>query len=317
MLKALIGAAAGAAAGVAGVCAYAGMKFTNTLSSKTADFFSGGRSPVDISFYENSPLKAAVREGTEYLDRCVCEEVSCLSAEGFTLRGRLYPAPRGGGDRLVIGFHGFKSSARAEYAPFAERFHEMGYDLLAVDQRAHGESGGDFCTMGVKERTDAVRWAEYAAGRLGEDARILLHGVSMGAATVCCASGEELPAQVTGVISDCAYASVRDIVSYQMKKIRSVPDFPIVNACELFCRMRAGFDFGHFSPLEQVKKSKTPILFVHGSKDSVVPAGSLERLYGACASKKRLLEIPGADHAESVAVDPGLYFGAIAEMFGG
>lgn len=310
---ALIIIAALAAAGTIGLCAYAGSRFTKALSSETRDFFSSGGSPVDISFYENSPHKAAVKAGKEYLAGCPFEEVSCDAVEGFKLHGLLYPSPQGDGGRVVIGFHGFKSSALSEYGPFAKRFHEMGWDLLIVDQRAHGRSGGDYCTMGIKERTDAVRWAEFAAARYP---RILLHGVSMGAATVCCASGEALPPQVEGVVSDCAYASVRDIVSYQMKSIHNMPEFPIINACELFCKLKAGFDFKRFSPEEQVRKARVPILFVHGAKDQIVPAGSLRRLYDACASKKRLLEIPDANHGESIAVDPDRYFEAIRQMFG-
>lgn len=140
----------------------------------------------------------------------------------------------------------------------------------------------------------------------------MLYGVSMGAATVMMASGEaDLPVQVRCVIEDCGYTSVWDEFSGQLKELFGLPPFPVLNAADLVCRIRAGYSITEASALRQVERSVTPTLFIHGEEDTFVPFWMLEELYQAASCEKEKLAVPGAAHAESAAVAPELYWPAV------
>lgn len=159
--------------------------------------------------------------------------------------------------------------------------------------------------MGWPERRDVVRWCQQLIAE-DPEAEIVLYGVSMGAATVMMASGEaDLPVQVRCVIEDCGYTSVWDEFSGQLKELFGLPPFPVLNAADLVCRIRAGYSITEASALRQVERSVTPTLFIHGEEDTFVPFWMLEELYQAASCEKEKLAVPGAAHAESAAVAPG------------
>ena len=189
--------------------------------------------------------------------------------------------------------------------------------MLLPDDRAHGLSEGQFITMGVKDRLDCLDWCRYLAERFGPDCRILLHGVSMGGATVVSASGEEgLPSQVMGVVSDCGFTSVDEAFSAQIRSMYHIsPAFPLM-VCRWFAKHKAGFDFGEARPIDQVRKARVPMLFAQGVDDILVPQDMAKRLYEACPARKELLLVEHANHAESIAVDPEGYHAAMGRLFG-
>lgn len=165
--------------------------------------------------------------------------------------------------------------------------------------------------MGWPERRDVVRWCQQLIAE-DPEAEIVLYGVSMGAATVMMASGEaDLPVQVRCVIEDCGYTSVWDEFSGQLKELFGLPPFPVLNAADLVCRIRAGYSITEASALRQVERSVTPTLFIHGEEDTFVPFWMLEELYQAASCEKEKLAVPGAAHAESAAVAPELYWPAV------
>lgn len=270
---------------------------------------------IDVSFYTNGPLHKVAEKGLCYMKTLPHEDVYITSEDGLKLHGTLFPAENSS-DKFVIGIHGFQSKPWNEYAPHIEFYRMKGYGMLLPDDRAHGESEGDYVTMGVKDRRDCIAWAEYLVTRFGEDTEILLHGVSMGGATVLSASGEkDLPEQVKGVISDCGFSSVKESFCNQIYSLYHIPpEFP-VGVCQWFAKHKAGFDFMEARPVDQVKKAKVPVLFVQGRDDVMVPYYMAEKLYEACGAEKKLLIIDHANHAESIAVDPIAYRKAICELF--
>ena len=159
-------------------------------------------------------------------------------------------------------------------------------------------------------RQAAAAWyARRFQVELDPEAEIVLYGVSMGAATVMMASGEaDLPVQVRCVIEDCGYTSVWDEFSGQLKELFGLPPFPVLNAADLVCRIRAGYSITEASALRQVERSVTPTLFIHGEEDTFVPFWMLEELYQAASCEKEKLAVPGAAHAESAAVAPEKLF---------
>lgn len=302
------------AAGFILFCRMIGKNFLGNLRHrKPGEKFNAN---IDISFYMNGPLHKTAEQGLEYMKTLPREDVYITSEDGLRLHAFLFPS-EGQQKNFVLGIHGFQSHALTEYAPYIEFYRSIGFGMLLPDDRAHGESEGSYVTMGVKDRRDCIAWAKYLSGRFGRDTRILLHGVSMGGATVLSASGEDdLPEQVFGTVSDCGFTSVSDSFSCQIQSLYHIsPVFP-VRVCQWYALHRAGFDFNEARPIDQVKHAKVPILFVQGKDDVMVPYTMAEQLYKACSAPKMLLEVEHANHAESIAVDPERYHQTIRSFFG-
>ena len=274
------------------------------------------RSTKIPSYYVDTPHYKVSRAGMKIMKKLPSEDAYIQSRDGLKLHSYIFPAEEGT-KKFVIGVHGYRSYARPEYAPYIEFYRSLGYSMLLPDDRAHAPSEGDYIGFGVLDRLDCVDWAKYIVDTYGEDVEIILHGVSMGGATVLSASGEEdLPEQVKGIISDCGFSSAWDILHYQLKESMHLPADYLLPRIEKICEKKAGFNFHEHPAIEQVKKAKVPILFVHGEKDPMVPIFMAHDLYDACGSKKRLLTVPEAAHGESIAFAPDEYYQAIREHFG-
>ena len=131
----------------------------------------------------------------------------------------------------------------------------------------------------------------------------------MGSATVLMASGEKLPDDVKCIISDCGFTSVLDELAHNLKQSH-IPPAIILPTATLLSKKRIGYSFKEASTIEQVKKSKTPTLFIHGDQDDFVPTYMVYDLYNACAADKDLLIVEGAKHAQSYyGTNPGMGMG--------
>lgn len=212
-------------------------------------------------------------------------------------------------DNWVITVHGYTGKG-LQMSSYAKKFYDMGYNILIPDLRGHGESEGNYIGMGWYDRLDILKWINLIIEG-NENSKIILHGISMGAATVSMVSGEVLPNNVKAIIADCGYTSVWEQFSHQLKAIYSLPNFPVMNASSLIARFKTGYGLKEASALKQVKNSKTPILFIHGDKDDFVPYRMMDELYNAANCEKEKLTIHGAGHAKSSKVDPDLYWSTI------
>lgn len=216
----------------------------------------------------------------------------------------------------VIVVHGYGCTQENSYYT-AATYLAMGYDVLTPDLRSSGKSQGTFVTMGLDESKDVVQWARRIAASQ-KDARIVLHGVSMGAATVMMASADEaLPSSVVATIEDCGYTSAYDLLAYQMETSFSLPSFPSMNLLDWRCEKRAGFSLHQAAPVVAVSRAKVPILFIHGTKDTLVPPIMAEELYAACTTEKKLLLVPDAIHSAASQQDHDLYYRTVTEFLRG
>ncbi|MCI9302553.1 alpha/beta hydrolase [Clostridium sp.] len=212
-------------------------------------------------------------------------------------------------NKWVIAVHGYTSEG-INMSTYAKHYYDNGYNVLIPDLRAHGLSEGNYIGMGWDDRLDIISWINYILNE-NPNAEIILHGVSMGAATVLMTSGEEIPSNVKAIVADCGYTSVWDEFAYQLDDLFSLPEFPILNVSSMVAKIRAGYFLGEASSLEQVKNSKTPILYIHGDKDDFVPYYMMEELYKATSSEKEMLTIKGAEHAKASEVDPETYWNTV------
>ena len=215
-------------------------------------------------------------------------------------------------DIWVIVIHGYAGNGK-QMSNYTKQFYDMGYNVLTVDLRGAGQSEGSYIGMGWHDRLDIIEWINNIIEK-NENSKIILFGISMGAATTMMTTGENLPSNVKVAIEDCGYTSVWDEFKVQLNKMFHLPTFPALNAAEFITTIRAGYNFKEASSVEQVKKSNTPTLFIHGNKDEFVPFWMLDEVYNAANCKKEKLVIEGAEHAESSSVNPELYWGTIKEF---
>ena len=230
----------------------------------------------------------------DMLEQKESETVSILSHDGLRLMGHYYHLSDDAPVKII--FHGWRSTYLRDCGGGAEMAWRAGYNLLLVDQRALGQSEGHTITFGIKEKYDCLSWINYLIDRFGKDVKIILGGVSMGAATVLMASALELPANVKCISADCGYTSPEAIIRKVCREDMKIPDwlgFP-------FVRIGARL-FGHFSivdggAIEAVKHAKVPLMIMHGDEDDFVPFSMCHELYNAIPGEKTLLTVEGAGH---------------------
>lgn len=246
-----------------------------------------------------------MQPGQTWIKEQPLELIEVKAHDGLTLRGHYLP-PLVPSDRVVILVHGY-GGVGTDLAGFAYLYHQAGFHVMMPDNRGHGKSEGNYIGFGWHDREDCLRWTEYLIARLGQESSIFLHGVSMGGATVLMTSGEVLPPQIKGIISDCAYTSVNAVLAYQMKRMYRLPHFPFLAMTSLLTKLKAGYFFSEASALKQVKRATVPILFLHGGADTFVPTSMVYELYQACPTEKELVVIPNAAHAMAYFEDPDTY----------
>ena len=215
-------------------------------------------------------------------------------------------------NKWAIVVHGYTSEGEAVSSK-AKHFYDMGYNVLVPDLRSHGKSEGDYIGMGWDDRLDIIDWINTIIED-NSNAEIILHGTSMGAATVLSTSGENLPSNVKAIIADCGYTSVWDEFTYQLKALFNLPSFPVMNLSNMVTIVKAGYSLKEASPIKQVAKSKTPILYIHGDKDDFVPYYMMDELYNATSSQKSKLTIKNAGHGKADLVNPNLYWSTITNF---
>ena len=167
--------------------------------------------------------------------------------------------------------------------------------------------------MGWLDRKDMVKWINLIVEK-DPSSQIVLYGESMGGATVMMTAGEDLPSNVKAIVEDCGYTSVYEMFTAELNNRFGLPPFPIMDAARVVTNIRAKYDIKGASALEQVKKSKTPMLFTHGSNDTYVPTEMVYRLYEAAPVEKDILVIDGAAHGAAPDVDPETYYNKVFEF---
>ena len=198
---------------------------------------------------------------------------------------------------------------------YVKHYHEMGYNVLTPSLNGHAESESSLITMGWKDRLDVIDWINFIVENY-PDCKIVLHGESMGSATTMMATGEDLPENVKVAVADCGFTSVWDIFDNKIRNNFKLPTFPFLNSFNTVNKMCSGFNFKNASSIEQLKKSKTPTIFIHGDKDTFVPYEMLDRNYEACASEKEKVTIAGSTHARNSVVNPELYWSSVDNFIG-
>ena len=240
------------------------------------------------------------------------KEYSLTSHDGLTLRAKFFEYKPGAPIELM--FHGYRGNAERDLSGGVERAFKLGHSALLVDHRGAGFSDGNLITFGILERRDSLLWVDFAIKEFGEDARLILTGISMGAATVMMMAGEDLPPQIQYVLADCGYTSSKEIISKVMRDLK-LPPALLYPCATLGARLFGGFNLNEASPMEAMARCKLPVVFAHGDADNFVPCDMSVQLHEACAApKKKLVIIHGAGHGLAFPVGRDEYVNALAEF---
>lgn len=213
---------------------------------------------------------------------------------------------------FVIVVHGYTSEPRG-MGIYVQKYHELGYNVVTPSLNGHGDSEASIITMGWKDRLDVIDWINFIVKNY-PDSKIIIHGESMGSATTMMATGEELPDNVKVAVADCGFTSVWDIFDNKIKNNFKMHTFPSLYSMNTVNKIISGFDFRTASSVEQLKKSKTPTIFIHGDKDTFVPYEMLDKVYEACAGEKEKVTIPGSPHARNSCANPELYWNSVCDF---
>lgn len=226
-------------------------------------------------------------------DELGAEDVWFHSLDNALLHG-LWLAGRKTYPTIVL-CHGYFKSL-SEPLDVGLALHEAGYNVLALDFRACGRSGGRFTTLGYKETWDveaAVRFAKERRPR----SKVGVLGISMGAAAAIIAAAQT--ETIAAVVADSAYAHLEGVMR------KKIPDFapapwavPFGWAGVRIGEAMAGGRLRRVRPVTYVGRiAPRPLLLIYGERDSYIPDDQPQELFEAAGEPKELWVAPGSDHA--------------------
>ncbi len=254
------------------------------------------------------------KQADEWYQKNAPEDTEIFSRIGRHMKGKVLE-PSDGGHNWAIVIHGYSSNTAA-VGVYARLYYEKGFGVVMPHMVGHGPDTVKHCSMGYHDRYMILDWIAYIIDR-DPEAKIVLHGESMGSATTMLVTGEPLPSNILCAVADCGFTSCWDEFCSQTRELFNLPVFPFIYAANTVSKLVGNFDFKKCSPLEAVKHSVTPTLFIHGEADRFVPYEMCKPLYEACsAPDKRMLSVPNAVHASSIYTDYDKYKQTLEEFVG-
>lgn len=249
----------------------------------------------------------ANQEGREYIYSLNPEHLYISSFDNLKLHALFI---NNNTNKTIICVHGYKAKdGLYDFGMSASFLNSLGYNLLFVDNRAHGLSQGKYIGFGVLDSIDVNSWIDYLVTNTNQET-IILYGMSMGAATVMNAQNNKVKA----IIADCGFASGYDEVAYQIKKMYHLPSFPLVPISNILLKLLAKYSLKDKEAYKSIKNYKNNLLIIHGDRDHFVPTSDAYKIFDNATCHKKILIVPGASHAKSYLKDTELYEQTIKEF---
>lgn len=239
----------------------------------------------------------------------VLRDTVITNRDGFKLHGiYIHAADPAAATGSAITIHGYTDNHYG-FLYLARMYREdLGFNVLMPDLFYHGYSEGTNVQMGWFDRLDVKQWLSVVDS-LWPGKGIVVHGVSMGGATTMMLSGEpDLPENVLAFVDDCGYSTVWNQFSHNLKDMFGLPEFPVLYAANIVCKLRYGWSFKEASCLKQLAKCDRPMLFIHGDKDDFVPFADVYLNYDAKVNGyKELWVAEDTGHARAYSNHPEEY----------
>ncbi len=224
-----------------------------------------------------------------------------IVSEGLNLYGEFYDF---GSEKTVILVGGRTEGLRYCYY-FARPYEESGYNILSIDNRAHGESDGKYNTVGFEEHKDLLNWAKYIREHHHTET-VIFHGICIGSAgSLYALTKEGCPDYIKAIVADGMFPTFLDSFRNHMIELKK-PMFglPFIEAWMKICT-------GHsmkYGPIDVIEKLDRPILMLHGTDDRYSLPEAAEQMFEMCPSKqKKLVWFDGGTHSRLRYLDPEKY----------
>lgn len=274
-----------------------------TVRDLTKKYFTRHRFSATTSKRNRKKIVATDNDYREFMHAAVksfsevpFERMEVRSVDGLKLVGRFYAA--GKTDKTVICIHGYCGTGLHDMSAIAPFFLKNGFNVLLVDNRAHGESEGNVIGYGVLDSLDITVWIN-ALKTVHSVKSTFLYGISMGAATAMMSAQYVRRNEIAGIIADCGYTSIYEQFRFMFRTLTPVPPTLIVPAIRRRAKKFAGYDIKNTDTREILSKTDIPVMFIHGDADKFVSPSMTEQNCRACASAHTLFEVRGAKHAQS------------------
>lgn len=250
-------------------------------------------------------------ETAAWIETVKREKIYADTTDGYRLVAEEFPERTS--ETWVLLLHGY-TGWKEEMYQFAYWYQKQGYAVLVPDLRCQGESEGDFIGMGWTDHYDCQLWIEHILEE-SPNAKIVLHGQSMGAATALIMAGSpEASDHIKAVVSDSAYTTAYEMFGDKITAWFHLPAVLFVDSACVMLKLRGGYDLRDASPLRAVEGSRVPILFIHGDEDKMIDVNMSYELYDAAVCEKELFIVEGAGHAQAQDKDPEAYYGRIEDF---
>ena len=257
-----------------------------------------------------------IRKAKENFENIKYENVSVMSIDECPLAGKLYLNKSSSGKAVIL-CHGFKSRGETDFGIAFKMYRDMNYNILLIDQRAHGKSDGKYSTMGIMESYDIVTWCKWLEMCFGTENDIIIHGVDMGAfAAFAAGANPEMPKNIKCIIADSIYPLIHAVISKNAEKNLSFLAKPTVRFMNLFFRNTAGFDMRDFSLYAIAKSEKIPVLFIHSENDSTSTISNVEAVMKRMTASSEMVRVQKSPHAVCFAKDENLCVDSIKKFIG-
>ncbi len=240
------------------------------------------------------------------------KEYSTTSFDGLRLHAKYYETIKGA--PIEIMHHGYRGSAERDLCGGVQRAFAAKHNVLLIDQRTSGKSEGHVITFGINERYDTLSWVDLVIKEFGEEQKIIITGISMGAATVLMASELDLPNNVIGVIADCGYTSPKEIIIKCVKNLK-LPSGLFYPLIKIGAKLFGHFNLEAASPINAIENTKLPVILFHGEDDDFVPCYMSVKLHEKAKTRIKLITVPKAGHGLSYLIEPELYIKELNEFF--
>lgn len=179
------------------------------------------------------------------------------------------------------------------------------FNVLAIDQRGCGMSKGKYTGLGWNEHYDLISWINYLTNK-DHEASIALYGINVGANTVMNTVGDYIPTNVKCAIEDGGFSGIREIITHRTRQISKIDPKIFLPAVDVLVNQFLHFSMFDVSTKRQLRNCETPMLFMHGSDDEIIPTSNVFDNYYACGSEKELNIIEGKSF-NNTNTDPSYY----------
>ncbi len=288
--------------------------FSEFFSEKESEMTAEEWEEANAGWYVGDELAnrtQAKLDNDVWLETSDNEAVNITAFDGAELYGQMFLQENS--DLWALVLHGYGSYS-VEMLDLGRRFYDEGYNVIVPDMRGNSKSGGEYITFGSLDKYDISSWVDYIVGR-NDEAEIVLHGSSMGAASVLMAVGENtLPSNVFAAVSDSAYTEVEQVIADIMKNRLYIPKFPLLYSTLWVAELHTGMDLTDISPKDAVQGGTLPILFMHSGGDEIIPPYMAQELYDSYTGTKDILITPDANHISGRYSDPDGYYSKLFEF---